>query len=211
MSENEERFEYREEFDGDVWDEEQWEFFMQEADRRAEEYLKKIEDELLSKKESLDGEEEGYRSPDERSSEEEQWKQGGDGWCDGDGKDSFRHLPVWRTTYGFACEVQRFVEGLRDTGEKKREMQELAENSLAIPAKIAGGHGMGYDREVLEGNIAYCKRALKAAEQCAEALERIRIKENPTPEMLNLYGYSLRVRNEVRAWIEELRRKIWWR
>lgn len=203
-----------EDFEDEVWDEEQWEHFMQEADRKVEEYLEKFEEELLSKKEFPDGEEDSYPLPGEQEegrSDEEQWKRPDSEWYDGEGDESFRNLAVWRTAFRFASEAKRFVE--RSGTPKRHEInyQTLLEHCLTIPAKIAGGHSMGYDREVLEGNIACCKRALKDADECVEALERIRIKEKPTKEVLRLYGSALQTRNGVAEWISELRRKIWWR
>jgi hypothetical protein len=211
MSRKDDNLEYQENFEDEVWDEEQWEIFMEEADKRTEEYLKKFEDELLNKKESLENEEEHHHTSDERRSEEERWKESGTGWYDGEGGDSFRNLAIWRTAYHFGSAVQRFAEGCEPAQRLSADVQTLIENCLIISAKIAGGHSMGYDREVLEGNIAYCKRALKAAEDCVDALERIRIQYKPTPQLLKLYGLALKTRGEVREWIEQLRRKIWWR
>ena len=214
MSKREDDLEYREDFDDEIWDEEQWEFFMQEADRRAEEYLKKFEEELLSKKESLDGGEDNFHPSDERedrSPDEEQWKESAHGWSDGEGGDSFRNLAAWETAYDFESAVKRFVDRCEPLKRLSDDIQSLFENSLSISAKIASGHSMGYDREVLEGNIAYCKRALKAAENCVDVLERIRIRHTPTEELLKLYGLALQTRGEVRRWIEQLRRKVWWR
>jgi hypothetical protein len=213
MSKKDNGFEFREDFDEEVWDEEEWELFMQEADRRTEEYLKKFQDELLSKKESLDGDEDAYNvgeEGDERITDEE-WRQSGSAWCDGEGVESYRNLAVWKTAFDFAAAVQRFIERSETAQRLSDEVQELYENCLVISAKIAGGHSMGYDREVLEGNIACCKRALRSAEDCVEALEAMRIRLNPTPEILRLYGLALETRDGVRDWIEQLRRRIWWR
>lgn len=213
MSKKDDDIEYQENFEDEVWDEEQWEFFMQEADRKAEEYLKKFEEELLSKRDSLDNEEDTYLPAEERDERrtEEEWKESGTEWYDGEGTESFRNLAVWRTAFHFASVAQHFVEQLDPELQTSEDFQNLVEQCLSISAKIAGGHGMGYDREVLEGNIAYCKRGLKAAEDCIEALERIRIRLTPTEELLKLYGLALQTRAEVRDWIDELRRKIWWR
>jgi hypothetical protein len=211
MSSKDEGIEYWEDFDDEVWDEEQWEFFMQEADRKAEEYLKKFEDELLSKKESLDSEEDGYYPSEERKPEEEQWKESGSAWFDAEAIDSFRHLAIWKTAHHFAATAHEYVDNVDPVHRFKDDFQTLAEQSLVVAAKIAGGHSMGYDREMLEGNIAYCKRGLKAAQRCIDALERIRIQHKPDTGLLKLYGLALQMRQEMREWIADLRRKIWWR
>lgn len=214
MKSKDDDLEYQEDFEDEVWDEEQWEFFMEEADRKAEEYLKRFEDELLNRKELPDSEDGDCRQADDRdegTSDDEQWKESGAGWYDGEGVASFRDLAVWRTAYHFASAVNCFIEGIEPLEQEKPDFKTLAEQCMLISAKIAGGHGMGYDREVLEGNIAYCKRALRAAEDCVDALEHIRMDRQPTEALLKLYGLGLQTRSEVREWIAQLRRKIWWR
>ncbi len=214
MREKDDDVELPEDFDDEVWDEEQWERFMQEADRKVEGYLSKFEEELLSKKESPDNEGDGYALPgeyDEGKDDKEQWKEAGSGWHDGEEEDSYRQLSVWRTAYHFSLEVLQFAERSKPPEGSRINFDRLLKHCSGIPAKIASGHSMGYDREVLEGNIAYCKRALKDAERCIDALEGIRIKEKPTKTVLRLYGAALKTKKEIREWIAELRRRIWWR
>jgi hypothetical protein len=47
---------------------------------------------------------------------------------------------------------------------------------MTIGARIAGGHGMGHEDDVLCGNIVCCKRSLAAADECLEALESLKAK-----------------------------------
>ena len=84
--------------------------------------------------------------------------------------------------------------------------------SSIIPAKIAGGHGMGYERDMLCGNIANCKRSLKNAKICVYMLEIVRAKSTfPGRDINILISEAIKVEREVFKWIEYLRSRIWWR
>ena len=215
-------FEYVEDFDDEVWDEEKWEKFMQEADKRVDEYLKRIDDELKKAKESPLNhnycvEEQGIEKPDEAfelepfESVDESWRTPEKPWDDREDERDFEEIPAYRIAYDFGFAVHNFIEKFYPERIDIPEINQLAENCFVIGSKIAGGHGIGYERDVLEGNIANCKRGLNAAEECLEALENLRMKTKPTPELLKLYGFSLKTRYAVREWIEELRSRIWWR
>lgn len=215
-------FEHFEDFDSEVWDEEQWEKFMEEADRRVEDYMKLIEEEIKHRKENEtdfnDDEMEKNKETVAEMSESDyaygdnEERENTDAFLDNQEKaESFKTLPVWKIAYDFGFAVHDFVEKYYPGDYVPPEILMLCRNCFLIAAKIAGGHAMGYDKDVLEGNIAYCKRGLKAAENCLEALEKLRIKIKATPALLKLYGFSLRTRNAVREWIKDLRQRIWWR
>ena len=78
-------------------------------------------------------------------------------------------------------------------------------------AKISGGHAMGYEDDVLCGNIVNNKRGLEGARQSIQAFEALRGK-NVIPNavidrllpMLREAGKSIVDR------IEEMREKVWW-
>jgi hypothetical protein len=212
-------FEFGDEFVDEIWDEEQWEIFMQEADKKVDEYLKKVEDEIENSeeyhKQSLIEGEEGYLKEESREnvpdSQEKRWTGSDESWKEDEDSKDFRLIPAYEVAYNFGFAVYNYVKIYHTHDTSVPEINKLAKNCFVISAKIAGGHGMGYDMDVLEGNIACCKRGLRAAEDCVDALENLRIKYNPTPEILKLYGLALKTRNAVREWIEELRGRIWWR
>jgi len=78
-------------------------------------------------------------------------------------------------------------------------------------AKIIGGHGMGYEDDVICGNIVNCKRALEAAELGVEAWTSLRNKsffsKEDVEEMIAGHVEAVRLINER---IAELRKKVWW-
>jgi hypothetical protein len=84
-------------------------------------------------------------------------------------------------------------------------------DSLVVTAKIAGGHGMGYDEEVLCGNIVCCKRSLEAAERSVAALEELAERGTvPTDTIQPLLEEGRMVRDLVQQHIAQLRSRVWW-
>ena len=78
-------------------------------------------------------------------------------------------------------------------------------------AKIANGHGMGYEDEVLGGNVVNCKRALAAVEECETALKQIQ-KRNliPVAAAASLLEHVARSHKAVSDRIADLRARMWW-
>jgi hypothetical protein len=80
-----------------------------------------------------------------------------------------------------------------------------------IAAKIAGGHGMGYDDEVLCGNIVCNRKSLAAANDSLEGLAALRrrgLLEPQTADELIREGED--VRELVNERIAKLRSRVWW-
>ncbi len=147
-------FEYLDDYDDEVWDENRWEEFMQEQDRKTDEYLKKLEEDrlngtnihpLIEPKEDLQGNGDlDLESETELSDlEPEAWESPRMYWEEGD----FEDIPVYQIAFDFSLAVYDFVERFYPEGTDIPEIKELLQNSLIIPAKIAGGHGMGYEKD----------------------------------------------------------------
>ncbi len=94
-----------------------------------------------------------------------------------------------------------------DVSEKDLKLVTWCSRISQIPAFIEQGHNIGYEKEVLAGNIAYVKRALDAAN---ESLEQLRILKH-TPAWADAYTqfyeplYELR--NTIGAYVQELRQR----
>jgi hypothetical protein len=218
MSDSVDDFGYLDDFDDEVWDEKRWEEFMQEADRKADEYLKKLEEERQKedsiphlpepKKDShFDSEIDEGSELEFPDLEPEAWESPRMYWEDGD----FEQIPAYQIAYDFAIAVHNFVERFYPEKTDIPEIKELLRNSYIIPAKIAGGHGMGYEKDTLEGNIANCKRGLVAANNCVNALENLKAKTKTTPELSRIHVSAVKTREALKEWIEELRGRVWWR
>lgn len=123
-----------------------------------------------------------------------------------------REITAYREGHAFALEVDScFNRVFEAAAEPDEEVLEALSLSSLVPAKIAGGHGMGYERDSLCGNIAYCKRALKCLGQCVEALMSIRSRNLAATHQLDaLVGRAWEVEKEVKARIDDLRSHVWW-
>jgi hypothetical protein len=106
-----------------------------------------------------------------------------------------------------------------DTTKARRNMDEptqefLGEAFIGIQiscAKISGGHAMGYEDDVLCGNIVNNKRALEGARQSVRAFEALKAKKALPDEMVDKLMPMLKeAEAAIEARIEELRAKVWW-
>lgn len=78
-------------------------------------------------------------------------------------------------------------------------------------AKIAGGHAMGYEDDVLCGNIANCKRGLAGAIEAEEALLSLKADGTLPADLVDRLLPDVRaVIDAVNARIETLRARVWW-
>jgi len=78
-------------------------------------------------------------------------------------------------------------------------------------AKISGGHAMGYDDDVLCGNIVNNKRALDGAQQSIGAFEELKTRGVLPAALVDGIMPMLREAEQaIQARIAELRSKVWW-
>ena len=100
--------------------------------------------------------------------------------------------------------------GTRDE-ENERRLGEAYIGVHIAAAKIAGGHAMGYEDDVLCGNIANCKRGLAGAESAEKALLELKAAGCLPAEVVDALLPDVRaVIEAVKARIEELRKRVWW-
>lgn len=210
----------------EIWDEFQWELFMREADKRTDLYMSLLEEYgdlpdseiIIAKKMGwnhlLDGQDE------EHWNEENNWidfmnndlDEGEDWKTDlaGDSVDvfDFENLPVYQKAFNFSLQA---IDLLREDLEKKEDesVELFAQNVILPPAKIAGGFGMGFEKESIGGNIANCKRGLLAANSVLKALSNMykkKILDETT--YLVFHEHAKEVRDELAIWIVELRERF---
>jgi hypothetical protein len=123
-----------------------------------------------------------------------------------------KEIPAYTEAYEFALRLEEhFRTHLDDNVEDESPRTALMAATMA-PAQIAGGHGIGYDRESLCGNIANCKRALKNLEVCMTSLADLNGRGLLEPEASErLHQESRDVWKAISRWIEDLRARVWWR
>ncbi len=217
--------------DGD-WDEEDWERFLQKADVRTAKYLELYEtlhnhpdcDTLIAKEMGWSHKYEGCVYNDNES-------------CDSCGDrnecriyeinqifdnaiednettesdiEDVKNIPAYKKSYELFIKLSKYFKNRKGTDTDEDILEAISASSM-IPAKIAGGHGMGYERDTLCGNIANCKRSLKNARICVYSLEIVRGKSTfPDSDINILISEAIKVEREVFEWIEFLRSRVWW-
>lgn len=118
---------------------------------------------------------------------------------------SLQQIPVYQKAYALTTHVLSWSDGLPGA-IKDSELVQYCSSVMQITANIAKGHGMGYDREVLGGNIACLKRGIQAANVALDLLSEM--KPRPyfsTDEYKELYERTYELRNSVGLYIQEMR------
>jgi hypothetical protein len=127
-------------------------------------------------------------------------------------RDELESIEAYSASYRWGLKVHDELQPFCDTDDV--QTGDLVVDALAcfeVAAKIAGGHGMGYEDEVVCGNIVCCKRAIEAADTSLEALETLKSCAILAADAADrLIAEGKRIRNLVRARIDELRRRVWW-
>ncbi len=122
-----------------------------------------------------------------------------------------KNIVAYKRSYDFYIKLSRYFKN-REGVDTDEDILAAISASSKVSAKIAGGHGMGYKRDTLCGNIANCKRSLKNARVCIYSLEILRAKSIFPGSGINiLISEAIKVEREVLKWIEYLRSRIWWR
>jgi len=123
-------------------------------------------------------------------------------------------LPAYQKGHAFALKVYRELKHLFTENEDEEPDEDFADllgSSRLVGAKIAGGHTMGYRDDSIGGNIANCKRALKAAGQTLESLLALHERSVISTALFEeLMPEAEEVRRLVEERVEELRERVWW-
>lgn len=223
MSVHNQSFGSENENEPEIWDEHRWEEFFRESDKRTDKYS-----ELLDKymdypdRDRIIAEEMGWTHLlDEMDDEADEWMdefiideyEEGEEWkrhndYELTNFESFENLPIYQKAFEFTIDAMTMVDTyLADTDD---ESVTAFCHSVTVPAaKIAGGYGFGFERDSLGGNIANCKRGLKAANTMLNALYEIGKKELLDRDVyLEFYDRAKEVRDELAIYIVELRERF---
>ncbi len=222
----------------EIWDEHRWEEFLRESDRRTDlyirywdEYVRRIpppeptaeaEHEAwerglhvwLARKMGWDQDDAGLplwledfdEDPDEEPDGGEAWKAGlGEAYPEAQ---DVRDLPIYQRAFAFGLAVIEWADTVPEE-VKDGSLVDFCSNALQVGAKIAGGHGMGYEIESLGGNIAVTKRGLHAANRALAALQQLRDAAFMEEAVYRrLYEQSYEVRNAVGLHVQHLRERF---
>lgn len=217
------------------WDEDRWEKFFQEQDRRADYYLNKFEQSLKKYENagSPDPAEDAFNdlfpnldssSQSDESNEideliaeveaESDTEETDSAWAKEEADeniDDFEKIYAYQVAYEFAITVNHFVKPLYDTPFETPALHQLCYHGYKVQEQIVGGHAFGYERDGIVANIAKCKRALKSINSCIEAVAKIKHSKTAPPIQSDaLFQQAIKVRDAIIHWIEELRSMVWW-
>jgi hypothetical protein len=124
-------------------------------------------------------------------------------------------VPAYKLAFEVGLKVHQALKPYSTESTKGEEFDErLGKAAIGChiaAAKLAGGHAMGYDEDVLCGHIVNCKRGLAAAQEAEEAL--LELKEDgalPAELVDSLLPDVRAVIEAMKARIEELRARVWW-
>ncbi len=216
-------------YEGDDWDEEDWERFLQKVDVRTAKYLELFEtlnthpdcDKLIAKEMGWDHKYEDCnyknKSCDSCGMRDEchiyDVNQIFDNAVEYDEttESDVKNIVAYNKSYKLYIKLSKYFKDRKGVNADEDVLEAVSASSV-IPAKIAGGHGMGYEKDTLCGNIANCKRSLKNARKCIYMLEIVRAKSTcPVSDINILISDAINVEREVIKRIEYLRSRIWWR
>lgn len=160
----------------ELWDEYQWERFLQQQDRKTEQYFQLFEkyerhpdrDEIIAREMGWSGEEEEW----EDSEDEEEEEDSDSDVEDEDAIDELQNSEIYMQTMELNRRVFMLVEE-REALKDHPVAVELATRSAICGAKLAAAL-CGDDLSEVGMTIAYLKRSLKAANDSLGALARLR-------------------------------------
>ena len=126
--------------------------------------------------------------------------------------DEVRVIPAYCVANEFAARLEGALREHAPAWIGDEDVRSTLFAAQMVPAQIAGGHGIGYERDSLCGNIANCKRALRNLAGCREHLGDLAERNLlPAAEVEELKRESEEVCAALDRWIESLRARVWWR
>ena len=222
----------------DDWDEYDWERFLQRADTRAAKFQELFEtlldhpdrDKIIATemgwdrtRKSMGCEDRDCSTCDRRfecesyellrmTEDPEDWT-GDPEACDLLASfEEVKSIEAYRLANDFAALFEDYLRERAPEWIADEEVREALFAAQMVPAKIAGGHGIGYDRDALCGNIANCKRADRDLRLCIERIEHV-LKRGilHCEDTAALLAEAKQAQRALDRWIENLRAKVWWR
>lgn len=214
------------------WDEAQWEAFMKESDVRAARFGELFETLIDDPdRDEKIAEEMGWNREDEDETEEDRARReefesivaeaaqevdeaAARGETFEDDEDDVDTIEAYAKSMAAAEAIFDVVKPWLNGPEEQEIDEEFGEamiQSQIACAKIAGGHGMGYEDNVLCGNIVYNKIALDANRRSQESLTILGDRKLlPVEKVEPLLAMLREAQKSIEKRIAEMRAKVWW-
>jgi len=126
--------------------------------------------------------------------------------------EQLRGIPAYTCSQEFAARLEDKLTARVPSWAEDEDARAAIFSAQLVPAQVAGGHGIGYERDSLCGNIANCKRALLSLKTSVTQLKKVQAKGLlASDESGSLCAEAQRVSIEINRWVESLRARIWWR
>lgn len=199
----------------EVWDEYQWERFLQQQDRNTEKYFGLLEKYIdHPDRDSLIAREMGWETGE--CEYESEWEEIAESVCNeeveaaeeeevGDAEfDAFSRSPIYKDTLKLHTWINAWLD--RDPALKDHpEAIRLATRSAVCGAKLAAAL-CGDDHTEIGMTIAYLKRGLKAANDALDAGAKLLDEKKMTTRQANMFSKLLfRVRDKIVDLMSEYR------
>lgn len=218
----------------EIWDEEQWEAFLQRSDARYSHYMDLLFAYLNDHPPPAPGDAAGRRAWERRlylflrekgfdndpslmpptpeaEDEGEEAPALEDLFLPPDEvvqRYSFRDIPVYGKAFELASRVLEWANSL--PGDvKDSSLVQFCSSITQIPSNIAKGHSIGYEQDMIGGNIACAKRGLAAANSALDQLHELkRVAYLDDARYRRFYEQTFEVRNELGLYVQDLRARF---
>jgi hypothetical protein len=130
-------------------------------------------------------------------------------------RDQLNRIPAYRAARSLADRAGKALRPLMEAEDLDEDLGRLLGEAYIsahqAAVKIAGGHAMGYDDDVLCGNIVNNRISLDAIQRCQQAwaeLQELQIVSREVAEPL--VAEMREVQKLIEERIAELRSRVWW-
>lgn len=120
----------------------------------------------------------------------------------------FQDLPIYQQALALTSGVLDWAHAL-PVDLKDSSLVQYCTHLMQVPANIAKGHSIGYERDMIGGNIACVKRGLYAANEALKLLRELKGAPNMTPpHYRRLYEQTYELRNAIGLYVQDLRHRF---
>jgi hypothetical protein len=220
----------------EIWDEHRWEAFLHEHDRQLDRFMNDLYNFMRLQPPPSERDHVAYRLWKDNLGaflHAKGWKHLGFLSADGEGEhtdgtddalsvlggvlppdeapedlEEVHEPPVYRSALLLGGDVLGWANSLPGY-VKDSTLVQFCSNVMEIASNVAKGHDMGYEQEMIGGNIACVKRALNAANAALEGLHEMRTSLYMGSQLYaKLYEQTYEVRNGLALYILDLRERF---